>query len=456
MLKGKGQHGLSSFWRLRNTSQSLCGGFLLPKPAGRTGRRFSSTPCRRTKSTWRDSFWTRWTVRSWTPAPRPALPRRHSSRRSSCRTARARFTSPLLLLRRGAHVNRRDERGRTALSHACESGHLDAVRALVRNSADPDVVDVWGNSALMYACVAGHASVVDFLVRAFKRLGGLQIDRQNKVGNSAVEVAKHLGHWDCVLALTGRAKRSRESAASAPRGSERDPDEDNFGTKSWDALEIIVAQSESHVVCPKKGGNTAKIDELCFAATSEGRKSSVVRSRMRSMASIEEFERECDADGAPTASAVLSDACAPNPHARSFQPQHGISTMRAGEIISRHFQPSSRCPDPQFPPLFSPRPAKNASNRGACTGATSARPVSPSPLEILLTPILGHNDGGKNNKRPKAKRGRRRQPLTSASVVDLTTATTRSDAVCPRASSVRRHVTAARRRCPRANRQSPR
>uniref|UniRef100_A0A3Q0R0U2 Uncharacterized protein n=1 Tax=Amphilophus citrinellus TaxID=61819 RepID=A0A3Q0R0U2_AMPCI len=100
-----------------------------------------------------------------------------------------------LLLQRGASVNCQDGNGRTALSHACEKGYLDAVKILVRNNADPEIVDCWGNTALMYAAVAGHADVVEFLVRAFKRLG-LQIDRQNKVGNSAIEVAKFLGHTE--------------------------------------------------------------------------------------------------------------------------------------------------------------------------------------------------------------------------------------------------------------------
>uniref|UniRef100_A0A8C3A2Z7 Uncharacterized protein n=1 Tax=Cyclopterus lumpus TaxID=8103 RepID=A0A8C3A2Z7_CYCLU len=114
-----------------------------------------------------------------------------------------------LLLQKGANVNCPDGSGRTALSHACEKGHLDAVKILVRNNADPEIVDAWGNSVLMYAAVAAHSPVVEFLVRAFKRLG-LQIDRQNKVGNSAVEVAKFLGHAECVSALTHTTRKSRE------------------------------------------------------------------------------------------------------------------------------------------------------------------------------------------------------------------------------------------------------
>lgn len=119
-----------------------------------------------------------------------------------------------LLLQRGASVNSQDGAGRTALSYACEKGYLDAVKILVRNNADPDLADVWGNSALMYAAAAGHYPVVEYLVRAFKRLG-LQIDRINKAGNSAVEVAKFLGHRECLCALTGGSKKSWKSTEDA-------------------------------------------------------------------------------------------------------------------------------------------------------------------------------------------------------------------------------------------------
>ncbi|XP_041828553.1 uncharacterized protein LOC121631603 [Melanotaenia boesemani] len=111
---------------------------------------------------------------------------------------RTKFTR--LLLEKGANVNCQDEDGRTALSHACEMGHLDVVKLLVQFNADPEVSDTWGNSALMYAAFSGHSQVLEFLVRAFKRLG-LRLDRTNNAGHSAIEVANFFGHNQCAQIL---------------------------------------------------------------------------------------------------------------------------------------------------------------------------------------------------------------------------------------------------------------
>ncbi|KAG7281238.1 hypothetical protein CRUP_019763 [Coryphaenoides rupestris] len=112
---------------------------------------------------------------------------------------RAKFTQ--LLLEKGAQVNCQDEDGRTALSHACEMGHLEAVKLLVQFNGDPDVTDAWGNNALMYGAFSGHAAVLEFLVRAFKRLG-LKLDRTNCAGHSALQVASFFGHNQCVQILS--------------------------------------------------------------------------------------------------------------------------------------------------------------------------------------------------------------------------------------------------------------
>ncbi|XP_029454375.1 ankyrin repeat domain-containing protein 63 [Rhinatrema bivittatum] len=122
-----------------------------------------------------------------------------------------------LLLEKGAGVNEEDERGRTALSLACELGHLELVKLLVQFNADPEIPDRGGNSALMYAASGGHSAVLEFLLKAFKRLG-LRVERTNHAGQSALQVASVRGHSECVRALSsqGVLRRSQRGGEAAP------------------------------------------------------------------------------------------------------------------------------------------------------------------------------------------------------------------------------------------------
>lgn len=282
--------------------------------------------------------------------------------------ARCKFIE--LLLQRGARVNCQDARGRTALSYACEKGHLDAVKVLVRSNADPEIVDCWGNTALMYATVAGQSPVVEFLVRAFKRLG-LQVDRQNKVGNSAVEVARFLGHTECVSALSN-------SSSSSKRGQEAEARPLKPGLRHdevHDKLEINVG----HLV------NKLEVLQTCSHAHSCPWQSRpwAKQATLLSMDSIEELETE-------------TDGCCPPPHQLDFS---GVLTPKIPPDCSpRSVHPKTRDrvvnTDDHLPPLkhnyeaqksvfFSPQPSRN-----------TPKPSAPSALEILLTPHLASKSEG--------------------------------------------------------------
>ncbi|XP_077320991.1 ankyrin repeat domain-containing protein 63 [Lithobates pipiens] len=119
---------------------------------------------------------------------------------------RSRFVR--LLLDKGADVNGQDEAGRTALSLACELGHLDAVKLLVQHSADPEIADRAGNRALMYAASCGHSAELIFLLRSYKRFG-LRLDVTNRAGVTALDAARVSGHWECERALSAHSPEPR-------------------------------------------------------------------------------------------------------------------------------------------------------------------------------------------------------------------------------------------------------
>nr|XP_056707848.1 ankyrin repeat domain-containing protein 63 [Euleptes europaea] len=121
----------------------------------------------------------------------------------ACRLAFAR-----LLLERGAAVHLRDDAGRSALSLACERGHLDAAQLLVQHGADPDAADARGWSPLMHAAAAGRAPLLEWLLRAFRRLGQLRLDRADRAGRTALQLAADGGHGQCVRALQAAAARA--------------------------------------------------------------------------------------------------------------------------------------------------------------------------------------------------------------------------------------------------------
>ncbi|KAM4694986.1 uncharacterized protein O3C94_005391 [Discoglossus pictus] len=250
--------------------------------------------------------------------------------------ARQRFMR--LLLERGAEVNSRDRAGRTALSYSCERGHLQEVQTLVQHGADPELPDLWGNTALIYAAVSGHAPVLEFLARAFKRLG-LQIDRANRVGNSALDVARYLGHRDCELALSGGHRK--EGTLPFPKG-------------PWEK--------------PQREEPQGGVPSLLLGRS----RSLASRHRLESMDSIE--EEEGDRGNRASDSPGIGFSNVLNPRPRSWSLQYGVSQKGLGT----HLPALSSASIQISTSLYSPRPGKQHES--------TITPL-PGPLGILLTPL---------------------------------------------------------------------
>ncbi|XP_064623158.1 ankyrin repeat domain-containing protein 63-like [Lineus longissimus] len=106
-----------------------------------------------------------------------------------------------LLLQKKADVNMRDDAGRTALSYACEQRCNDVVQILVKNNVDPDLGDNDGNTPLIYSAMVGNDKAIELLLKSFRRLG-LDVDRTNKAGLTAMLVAAKHGYISCATLLS--------------------------------------------------------------------------------------------------------------------------------------------------------------------------------------------------------------------------------------------------------------
>ena len=95
------------------------------------------------------------------------------------------------LVRHGAHINARDEYGRTALHIAAVLGRPECVSALVQAGVDVNATDAQGRSALLLAAKHRHLEFV----------GALREPGVDAQGRSALEFAAKHGYWDCVRAL---------------------------------------------------------------------------------------------------------------------------------------------------------------------------------------------------------------------------------------------------------------
>lgn len=73
-----------------------------------------------------------------------------------------------LLLSTGVDVNVKDDYGRTALTFAAQSGHIEVMRLLIDNGANVNTIDKCGTSALLFAIGRSDADpkIIELLIAA--------------------------------------------------------------------------------------------------------------------------------------------------------------------------------------------------------------------------------------------------------------------------------------------------
>lgn len=100
------------------------------------------------------------------------------------------------LLKEGASVRAKDDRGRSALNAAAYENRVEVVRRLLAAGADVNAADQVPSAPLMTASVRGYVEVVRLVLAA-----GADVRAINQFGGTALIPACHYGHVEVVREL---------------------------------------------------------------------------------------------------------------------------------------------------------------------------------------------------------------------------------------------------------------
>ena len=75
-----------------------------------------------------------------------------------------------------------DNKGKTALFHACEFGNLNSVRILIKSGSDINKRDIFGKTILMYAVESENLELIKYLIEDI----GVDINEKDDWGQNAI------------------------------------------------------------------------------------------------------------------------------------------------------------------------------------------------------------------------------------------------------------------------------
>ncbi len=107
------------------------------------------------------------------------------------------------LIKQGVDINTKDEKGFTALSHACLiTKNIEMIELLIDNGADIDTKTNEGNTPLISACYFGNNDVVDCLVS-----NGANIYIENDGGHNAKKTAEIILNNEAIEIIENRKEK---------------------------------------------------------------------------------------------------------------------------------------------------------------------------------------------------------------------------------------------------------
>ncbi|KAK6188342.1 hypothetical protein SNE40_004533 [Patella caerulea] len=113
-----------------------------------------------------------------------------------------------IFLEAGAFMNIKDNLGRTALGYACMNGKEKIVgKILSEDILDINEPDNDGNTPLHHSCLCGNPRIVGMLADTYLKYG-LNIDRRNTLGYTALLICCKNGHYASAYVLLTKGKAS--------------------------------------------------------------------------------------------------------------------------------------------------------------------------------------------------------------------------------------------------------
>ena len=117
------------------------------------------------------------------------------------------------MLKGGVNPNVKNDKGNTPLIIAASLGDVDAVQNLLAYRSDVNAANNDGNTALIYAARYNRPRIVYELMRSYSMVAPVDVDQQNKQGQTALFWGASRGYEEVVQRLlAANAKRDLKTA----------------------------------------------------------------------------------------------------------------------------------------------------------------------------------------------------------------------------------------------------